>query len=354
MTKRNYELDFLKLIFTIIVFLFHSAWLMGENSAKFFPLLMGQVSVHFFFIVSGLLMANHIAQQEENVKFAGFSACRYVLNKVKRLVLPLWVATLLNVLLEAIYIYEEHSVIRIFELITQIFPEMFLLTRSGIRIDFNSPTWYLSAMYLAMLPLAYLLFSKKDFTLYVFTPLASVLLFGYLCYANDFSFEGKYFSYLVMFEIIRAVCGLCFGVCAWTMSKKIKNFAQSKSERLFLTVTEIILYTIFFCTWFFLPNNKSIMSVQLILPIAIAITFSGRSYVVNIFRFDWMKWFAPLSLSIYLNHWAANILVSRLFWGESYIFCLAYMILFTLLFCLVNFLVVSSIRSILRKKYPNS
>lgn len=86
------------------------------------------------------------------------------------------------------------------------------------------------------------------------------------------------------------------------------------------------------------------MSVQLVLPIMLAITFSGESRLSHIFTFSWMKYFAPLSRSIYLNHWVANIIVAKLFADKNYLFCLATLIFITLVSCLLNYFLVFCIK----------
>ena len=78
------------------------------------------------------------------------------------------------------------------------------------------------------------------------------------------------------------------------------------------------------------------MSVVLILPIVVATTFSGKSYIVKLFQFEWMKWFAPLSLKIYLNHWIGRILVQKYFEGNSYGVCVLMMAVFMLCSCLLS------------------
>lgn len=68
----------------------------------------------------------------------------------------------------------------------------------------------------------------------------------------------------------------------------------------------------------------------LLLPVVVAITFSGKSYIAGMFQFEWMKCFAPVSLTIYLNHWIGRGLVERYFSEHSYWFCVCMMLFFTL------------------------
>ncbi len=100
--SRNYQLDFLKLIFTLFVFLSHSAIFVNENTRIVFPPYLGTLSVHFFFVVSGMLMVNSILKDTANEENAGKAAMRFVLKKIKGILLQYWVAFAIFL---TIYIY---------------------------------------------------------------------------------------------------------------------------------------------------------------------------------------------------------------------------------------------------------
>ena len=220
--------------------------------------------------------------------------------------------------------------------------ELLLMSQTGLNdVIYNAPTWYLSAMFISMLPLAYLLYKKSDFTLYVFAPLASVMVLGYICQIGEYGFISQLeLSKFVMGGILRAISGLCFGITAWTICQKIKIAKINKNARILLTIAEAVLYLIFFVGWFNIYDRKALMAIVIILPIALAITFSNQSYICQLFRFKWMKYFAPLSFTIYLNHIAGRFLTEYFFAGRSFKFCVAMMSLFTAIACLLNFAMV--------------
>ncbi|MCH5207655.1 MAG: acyltransferase family protein [Oscillospiraceae bacterium] len=100
--SRNYQLDFLKLVFTFFLIFQHSSVFVGENTRITIPPMMGAVTVHFFFIVSGMLMANSIVKKEPDILSSGRSAMQFVLNKLKNILLQYWSALLVFM---TIYIY---------------------------------------------------------------------------------------------------------------------------------------------------------------------------------------------------------------------------------------------------------
>ena len=111
--------------------------------------------MHFFFIVSGMLMTNSIMKRDCSTESPGKAAMSFVLHKFKPISGQYYVALFISAVVY-IGIYES------LDNPVRIFPELFLLQLSGVTdLLYNSPLWYLSAMILCMLPLAYMLFKKE-------------------------------------------------------------------------------------------------------------------------------------------------------------------------------------------------
>lgn len=187
---RNYELDFLRLVFAVIIFLSHTQFngFVGPNTRFRIIPMMGEISVHFFFIASGMLMANSIVKKDVNQNF-GKAAMDFVLGKFKSIAWILVVSGAIAVSVHIfIYLYNGNAtVIGVGNMLAKIFPELFEVTMSGMNIRYNS-TWYISAMLICMLPLSYIMYRKRSFALYVLSPLAALLTFGYMCWTNNYSF----------------------------------------------------------------------------------------------------------------------------------------------------------------------
>lgn len=341
-TRRNYELDFLKFVFTVMIFLCHSWQFILENTRfKILPEMAG-TAVNFFFIVSGMLMVNSVMKTPVTNNCSK-SSIDFVLHKFKSMG---WVLCSSVVVCMAvnIYIYIKTvsvvSATNIWVMITRIIPEILEVSMAGINLRYNV-TWYISAMLIAMLPLSYLLYKKRDFTFYVFAPLMSICIFGYMCQINSYQFIDHDALYgVVTGGIIKAFCGLCFGICSFTIYEKIKQANLNRLRKVLLTIAELAIYLIFFITWFFSWDTAAVMSVNLIMPIAIAITFSGQSYISRIFQAKWMKIFAPISLYVYLNHWGARQIVMTFYSGNSWEYSVLLMGFFTIILCLICYSLV--------------
>ncbi|MCH5196999.1 MAG: acyltransferase [Oscillospiraceae bacterium] len=339
--KRNYQLDFLKLIFSILVFFFHTELFAGENVPKLLRCQLGEVSVHFFFVVTGMLMVNSIMKHDPpHTGAPGKSAITFVLRKFKGISWQYW-TSLFIFMVVYLFIYNDFTVELTFVNLFRAIPEALLVHYAGLTLMFNMPLWYLSAMFLSMLFLVYLIYRHRDFALYVFSPLTAVFTLGYMGQVNNYLFVPFYSLYgVVVGGVIRALCGLCFGVVAWLIYNRISQWRLNRNGRIVLTIVELLLYTIFFTGWLILQDNMVIMSVILILPIALAISFSGKSYISKLFGFKWMKHFGVFSLAVYLNQWTARYLVHKFFPDCSYKNGVLLMALFTIAAIVLYFAII--------------
>ncbi len=169
--QRNYEIDFLKMIFALFVFVSHTECFIGENTGFSIPIMLGQVSVHFFFIISGVFMVNTITEKAVISHDIGYASFSFVIKKFKKIALYYWISFFLY-----LQVYNWVNGFNSFgKSLLKIFPEAFLLTTSGLWIEYNISAWYISAMFICMLPLAYMLLKNRSFYIYVFAPLVAIL-----------------------------------------------------------------------------------------------------------------------------------------------------------------------------------
>lgn len=354
-TNRNYQIDFLKFICTICVFFEHTKIFLTNKTRVDLPMMLGPVSVHFFFIISGLLMVSSISKHDTDPANSGKNAMQYVIKKFKGMSTQYWTALFMYTITYLVLrsINNALTVNSTFIILERIFPEAFLMTQSGVLIEYNNPTWYISAMMICMLPLAYMLYKRRDLFLYVVAPLTAIFTFGYMYQTNNFCFFGYGdLSGVFLGGIIRGMCGLCFGAVAWLIYNKLLNLSfEKKSQRILITVVEGLLWLCFFTAWFCFRDAKAIDSVLfVVLPIAVAIAFSRKSYISKLFGFRWMKVLSSISLAIYLNHWLGRYLVLSLFPDCGYKFGVSMMAAFTVGGCVIYYLLIALFRFLWNKK----
>ncbi len=294
-------------------------------------------------------MVNSYMKKADSSYNAPMQSFDFVLNKFKVISVEYWISLLIGII-TYIFLYIEK--IDVFQKIMYAIPEIMGITNCGVAIqEINAPTWYISAMLISMLPLYYILCKNKDFFIYIFSPLAALLLYGFMYNQDKMLIDRLDFYGIIMGGLIRAVCGICFGVIAYIIFSKISSWCKTNKQRILFTITEILLYLLFFIAWFAeKTTSKTMYGAMLLLPIAIAITFSGKSYVSELFKFSVLKYLSSISLAIFLNHWAARMIVRELFKGESYKKSFALMMGITVLLCIVYYILVHIIKNIINKK----
>lgn len=232
-----------------------------------------------------------------------------------------------------------------FDLIIRALPEILGVNTAGFLIYFNTTVWYISAMLIVMLPLCYILIKNRDFFIYVLAPIAALLSFGFMYnhYSNHDE-DGYYF------KLVLAISGLCFGVVAWIIYKKLLSIPDNKVYRIIVTIGELLAGGLFFYTWIFhICDQKTLFCAALLLPIIIAIAFSNKSYISRLFQFKWMQYCGSLSLAIFLNHWVAVLIANALMKGKSYWVCLVMIVVLTVVFSVINFVAVKIIKTVWNK-----
>ncbi|MDY4962847.1 MAG: acyltransferase [Ruminococcus callidus] len=357
--ERNYQLDFLKLVFSVLVVIYHMIDLCCQSfipEGSWLNRTYGQwgvYAVHFFFIVSGMLMANSIAKKHLS-DGCSKASIDFVVKKYLSLAWPIITSIVLCTTTTVVIKLLQgkiHGFSEVADTFLKSVPELLMVSRSGVGGMYNVPLWYISAMLLCMLPLSYLLFRKRNFTLYVFSPLAALFILGYMCQANDYNFFDNATQY-GFFEgaIYRAMSGLCFGICAYTICEKIKRINPNKNMRCLFTVWEVLLYGLFFLELFKPSGEQAMMGASLLLPIAVGMTFSGKCFTQRLFRFKWMKYCAPLSLYLYLNHRVGIRICEFYFKDCGMLFNLKMAAICTIAFSLLNYVIVYFGKLLLTKK----
>lgn len=369
-TTRNYQIDVLKLICAILIFLIHTVQLVDQTDTKLISKMhnIGWISVlHCFFIISGFLMIQSIEKRNFDPKDAGKHSLNYVLNKYKQIALPFTVAVFISLTAYiALYLLTYLSKTRQFpqsifsgmspiDLFVKSIPEFLGINQAGYGFCIYGLGWYISAMILAMLPLAYILIKNRDFYIYVFSPISAIFLLGYLLNSNNYPEEPLYrmitdIDKNTHWGLERAICGICFGAIAWIIYKTLCSIPNKRIYRILTTIIEVITggLLVYVCIIRY-SKFQTLYCITLLLPIVIGIMFSKKSYISELFNFNWLKCCGPLSLTIYLNHAVPTLAAGVLCTGKVYWIGLAFTILLTIVCSAANLLGVKILKAVGRK-----
>ncbi len=342
---RNYGLDFLKFLLTLAVFFVHTTDFAGANT-RIIPDLhlerIGYWSVHFFFMISGMLMAS--SRMRSQCEDAGRETLSFIVRKARGIALPYVVAFLMCYALTLVFagIQDNCSVYALFGRL----PELFGVQLSGTNTSsINGPAWYISAMFIVMVPLYYILSKHTTFFLYVFAPVGALLSFGYIKNNEIEGFRPHAWNVISTCGILRAFCGICFGVVAYLIFSHLLDRDFTRRQRVLLTVLQLALYGIIFVPLFSGRNDYVTMyPIMVAAPIPLAITFSGKSYISQLFRSEKWRFLPPLSLAIYLTHAIARSAVLFWFKGISYKSATAIMALITVGLCVLYFALIRLVK----------
>ena len=326
-SKRNYQLDVLKFFFTLCIFLYHARLLAPAGGlARQISDKWGWFGVHFFFIVSGMLMANSFMRHRtEQIQEPGKAAVRFVVHKFRSIAGIYFISFSFNFVIRfciELHAHQDVSALTtLWKLILGSVPELFLVQMSGVRqIGVNSVTWYISAMLLVIQPHggadAVRLFFKMD---------------------NDY-FDQNDCIGPFSGGVLRALCGICAGAATWALAQWIREHLADRKYSTKLTLIEVLFSVYLLLVWIFPSFSAHLMYGALLpIPLLVAVVFSGKSRISALFQMPWLRHINRLSMLIYFNHYAARQLITRfeLWLDRPYLQRYLLMAMLTAGFCLL-------------------
>ena len=279
--QHNVTIDFLRFLFSVIVVLHHSRYVLGDDNCYF---LGGSLAVEFFFFVSGYLLlvgadkagrkngAGYLlpggvdmAGRTEAVGLEtkgvgagttgiggettgigaettgigaettgiggemtgiGSETLHFILHKIRSFLPEFLIAWWIGFVL--IGVVRQYGIYDYLKAFGNDFWELTLVKMSGLFTHgIDGAMWYLSAMLLGMAILYPLLRTKRDLMTHLVCPLLALFLYGYLCQAEGHPRDPIVWLGLCYKGLVRAVAGLCTGVVICMAVRRLKRFSPS-------------------------------------------------------------------------------------------------------------------------------
>ena len=272
--QHNVTIDFLRFLFSVIVVLHHSRYVLGDDNCYF---LGGSLAVEFFFFVSGYLLlvgadkagrkngagylfsggvdmagrteaagletkgigagttgiggeANGIGSETTGIcgemTGIGSETLHFILHKIRSFLPEFLIAWWIGFVL--IGVVRQYGVLDYLKAFGNDFWELTLVKMSGLFTHgIDGAMWYLSAMLLGMAILYPLLRTKRDLMAHLVCPLLALFLYGYLCQAEGHPRDPIVWLGLCYKGLVRAVAGLCTGVVICMAVRRLKRFSPS-------------------------------------------------------------------------------------------------------------------------------
>ena len=275
--QHNVTIDFLRFLFSVIVVLHHSRYVLGDDNCYF---LGGSLAVEFFFFVSGYLllvgadkagrkngagdllsggvdmagrkngagyllpdgvdMAGRTEAADLETKGIGAGTTgiggeangigsetlHFILHKIRSFLPEFLIAWWIGFVL--IGVVRQYGVLDYLKAFGNDFWELTLVKMSGLFTHgIDGAMWYLSAMLLGMAILYPLLRTKRDLMTHLVCPLLALFLYGYLCQAEGHPRDPIVWLGVCYKGLVRAVAGLCTGVVICMAVRRLKRFSPS-------------------------------------------------------------------------------------------------------------------------------
>ena len=275
--QHNVTIDFLRFLFSVIVVLHHSRYVLGDDNCYF---LGGSLAVEFFFFVSGylLLVGADKAGRKNGAGYLlpggvdmagrkngagylllgdvdmagrteaagletkgvgvgttgiggeangiGAETLHFILHKIRSFLPEFLIAWWIGFVL--IGVIRQYGVLDYLKAFGNDFWELTLVKMSGLFTHgIDGAMWYLSAMLLGMAILYPLLRTKRDLMTHLVCPLLALFLYGYLCQAEGHPRDPIVWLGLCYKGLVRAIAGLCTGVVICVAVRRLKRFSPS-------------------------------------------------------------------------------------------------------------------------------
>ena len=302
----NPEIDIWKLLFAVSIFLFHSHKFEVTTGLSIFR--KGYLGVEFFFMVSGYFMAQKIRDGERYGRTE--SAGSFLLHKVRK-IYPVYLAAFIIAFIGRLTILRVDRM-TVLRSIVQAASEALMLQMYGIPMgrEYNGPTWYISAMLIAMALLWPIARRWKD---YFFTVGAPVLaLTGYAVLAQQTGGGlniAETWWVVIYLGTIRALAGLSVGVfcnecCEWIRQRQLETTRTGK--RVFLAAELLLIFLIVcilnFATPLKLNYTFDYAAVFLIFALLLIVFSELTGLKDKIKSPERIALLGKLSLYLFLNH----------------------------------------------------
>lgn len=262
------------------------------------------MGVEFFFICSGIFMAASGAGNTE--KPIAKDTLHFIWKKIKGLMPNYYVAWVI-----AFTVVNAGVPIRTIarNLVMSMWELLGLVQAGFSSYTANSPTWYLSAMLLAMFGLYPLMKKYKDTFFYILAPILVIFMAG-VSYREfrDASLEWAWtWKGFYLEGMFRAVMEIMLGCVCYKAALWIRGIRWTAFARGFLALAEVLGYTGSAAYMYSTINTRFDWCVMVFLAVSATITFSNVSMLSCLNerrRLDAvLRWLGKYSYSLFLGNW---------------------------------------------------
>lgn len=267
---RNVQLDFFKIVFTILVVIHHSPYYTVR----------GYIAVEYFFIVSGYFTIQTFEKNRE-------MSTRDYLKKRLKILYPHYIFSLFIMYL-GVKQFEACKLDNLKNLI----PDIFLLQNVGIFKGggINYPAWYMSVLITGSMIL-FFLYKQCPIKMYnCVAILCVVTVYCYLFHCGEIEVWNKFYFFYIPWW--RGTAALCIGSLIYQMSNKLNKYIMGYH------ITEIICTAILVVCIF--TSEVKILDFLAVFCLVVLVTVMTTPY--SIYQNLPSTKLSRYEYAIYLNH----------------------------------------------------
>lgn len=298
MKKRNYAIDFFRMVFMIIICVHH---FQGSIDATF--IYSGYLCVEFFFILSGFYLFQSFQKNKEQ------DALQYTIKRVKRMY-PHYIFSLIICLLAVVCSQVIKNDFDVVNIIYKILAELFMVQNIGFfNGGLNTPLWYISVLIIG----GYIIYGilKKDEKVFlrILGPIFIIFTFN-LIKSNSNTIENWNSINGLYLPLLRGMADLMIGCLLAEILNKYSNKIDFLIEKrkIIAFIAEISTYVLL--AYIILFQTDYEMYCLILFPLLIIFAYSQKSISSKLFNREIYKNNGNLTYAMYLNHSAVNMMMS--------------------------------------------
>lgn len=305
--NRNYYIDFLKFIFSIMIVFYHSWVFTGIFGAGYFN--RGYYAVDFYFIVTGFLFIKSIEKltKKKSKENLGKLDLQFVRNRLK----PLLPSMILIYLIGYILVY--HNSLFDYHILfsDQTISEFSFLGLIGNGMSINLGCWYISVMlilFFILFPIAYKY--QKTYNYYI-APILIILTLGLIGYHQVNITDPLARNYIFINGFYKGIVFINLGVIAYELCNYLKTKKLTKQKKICITIIESLIYLFLLLNMHYGIAGSYLIAILFLL--GVAITFSNTSYTANIFHSKIFQQLGKFGFILYLTNIPVRTFVASSF-----------------------------------------
>ena len=320
--EKNNMLYFWRVMFTYMIAFHHLLNIYGLGVGWY-------IGVDFFAILSGFLLCHHIERHPQESVF------EYAKGRFIYFVPIVFLCAVATLYLQALYKdinYSESGI-----LIIQSIPEYLLLNAYSISRTINGVDWYIQALVIPSIFLAYLYRNNKVCVASVLAPVVAWLIYSvllkYYGNAEGYMVRKKAIDGLINWSVLRVFAGLCLG----TFCYYIMNYFKLRIKGWLQVVPLLIFVSVFVLSYSY---GKQRYDFLYILLLGLGVVLAATTASSTIFYNKFVLFLSKNSIYIYLLHMPFRFVMRKYFPEFSVSVVCLYLVSITVASCLMYFVFV--------------